>query len=565
MIEASLSNGQDRLVDHLGVGEHFGEMAMLTGRPRAVTMTAVMDSELLELKQDAFQRLLLTVPSLGINVCRTLGYRLRRETAGHRPRAKPQVIGLVGSTPHTQELLPRLATALMSEGDSVQVLTDGMQLPASDSSYVVEQIPPKLRGSEKAAWLHQRLPQVTPHQGYVFVNVVAKTADAVLRAILSQCEQIWWLVEPRSSETPIAGLRTFLATRPKLAPRIYLVWIFRESDCSVPLVAENLGIAQPDFKVSLAEGPDAPSRHQRQSISRLVRHVHGTRIGLALGGGGARGLAHLGVLRALEREGIYFDLVCGTSIGALMALPYAYGLDLNDEIAAFRSNLTPGWFLRHIPRGSYWFMVFKFRAGGWEPMLRRHVGDVRLEQLRIPLSTVTVDLVSGRQVVRDRGDAVNAVLESINLPGIARPILREGMALVDGGIFNNIPADLLPERGADLVVGIDVSAKLSQRFAGRTPAMETHRMRYPGLLETIVRANEVQDYEITSLRTRAVDLMISVDTSPFDFADFTKASELADAGERAAQQAIPQLRQLLDEQKRSESLSSSRFICPSID
>ena len=117
-LEVSLSDGQDRLVDYLGVGEHFGEMAMLTGGRRVVTMTAVMDSELLELGQDAFQRLLLTTPGLATNLSRTLGYRLRRETTGQRQRAKPQVIGLVGTTPQTQKLLPRALCAKMPETSS---------------------------------------------------------------------------------------------------------------------------------------------------------------------------------------------------------------------------------------------------------------------------------------------------------------------------------------------------------------------------------------------------------------------------------------------------------------
>ncbi len=560
-LEVSLSDGQDRLVDYLGVGEHFGEMAMLTGGRRVVTMTAVMDSELLELGQDTFQRLVLTTPRLATNLSRTLGHRLRRETTGERQRAKPHVIGLVSTTPQTQKLLPRVAAALVSEGDSVQVLTDGMQVAANDSSYVVEQIPQELHGLEMSSWLHERLSQLTPHRDHVLVNAGTKTGGADLRAVLSKCEQIWWLVEPASSDPPLDELRTFLETQPKFAPRIHLVWVLREVDGSIPLVSENLGIAQPDFKVFLAERLDAPSRHQRQSLSRLVLNVHGTRIGLALGGGGARGLAHLGVLRALQREGIDFDLISGTSVGALMALPYAYGMELDEAVATFKSALTPGWFFRHIPRGSYWSMLYEFRTGGWDPKLRQQFGDVRLEQLHIPLSTVAVDLVSGRQVVRDRGDAINAVLESINLPGIARPIVRDGMALVDGGIFNNIPGDLLPERGADLVVGIDIAAKLPQRFAGLTRGSETRETRRPGTLETIVRANEVKDHELTALRTKALDLVISVDTSRFDFSDFTKAEELADVGEEAAQRAIPQLKALLAEQKKSESLSSSRFIC----
>ncbi len=565
-IDVSHTGGEERLVDYLAVGEHFGEMAMLTGGRRAVTMTAVMDSELLELKQDAFQRLLVTVPGLAANVCRTLGYRLRRETTGRRQRTKPRVIGLVNNTPSTHQLLPQIATALASEGDTIRVLTEIAQHVANDStSYAIEEIPPELGNAEKAAWIRETLSRQTQHDGHTLVNLTAQSTSAELQGILSQCEQVWWLAERGGADTAITRLRSLLVHQPTMSSRIHWVWILDDGDspCKTPLISENL--ARPDFKVVLGEKSHVTVRRERQSISQLVRHVHGTRIGLALGGGGAHGLAHLGVLRALEREGIYFDLISGTSAGALMALPYAYGWDLDDAVEAFKHDLTPNWFFRRIPRGSQWFMMFKFRTGGWEPMLRRHFGDVRLEQLRIPLSTVAVDLVSGRQVVRDRGDAVNAVLESINLPTISRPILRDSMALVDGGIFNNVPADLLPDRGADLVVGIDIAAKLSQRFAGNTPGTETHKMRRPGQLETIMRANEVQDHEITALRTKAVDLMISVDTSAFDFADFTKARELAEAGEYAAEKAIPQLKQLLAEQRQSESVSSARFVCPPLN
>lgn len=564
-IEVSPTSGSVRFVDYLHVGEHFGELALLTGGLRTVTMTAVMDCELLELKQDAFQRLLMTVPGLAANVCRTLGFRLRRETTGRQPRSKPRVIGLVNNSTSTQRLWPRLAAALTAEGDAVRVLTEDVQRAAvHDLSCFVDEIPGDLGPMKKTAWIHEGLSRQSQHDGHTLVNLKAPTSTADLQGILLQCEQVWWLAEPGGAATASSRLRSLLVHQPQMPSRIHWVWILDERDgpAKIPSFAADVELAQPEFKVTLSRSPQGPTRHQRKSISRLVRHIHGTRIGLALGGGAARGLAHLGVLRALEREGFYFDLISGTSAGALTALPYAYGWDLDDAIDVFKQDLTPGWFFRRMPRGNQWFMMFKFRTRGWEPMLRRHFGDVRLEQLYVPLSTVAVDLVSGQQIVRDQGDAVNAVLESINLPSISPPILRDSMALVDGGIFNNVPADLLPERGADLVVGIDIAAKLSQRFAGNTPETPTHKMRAPGQLETIMRANEVQDHEITALRTKAVDLMISVDTSAFDFADFTKARELAEAGEQAAEQVLPQLKQLLVEQKESESVNASRFVCP---
>jgi predicted acylesterase/phospholipase RssA len=179
--------------------------------------------------------------------------------------------------------------------------------------------------------------------------------------------------------------------------------------------------------------------------------------------------------------------------------------------------------------------------------LRPFLGQATLEQLRIPFYTVAVDLVTGQTVVREQGDAVHAVLESINLPVISRPILRDGMALVDGGILNNLPADVLVEHGANFVVGIDVASRLRQSFAGNTPGMSTESMRRPGTIETLLRVNEVQDLSVSLLRTAAVDLLITPDTSAFEFADFTRTAELADVGEIAAKAVLPQLKQMLAE------------------
>lgn len=558
-IDVNQGNGRERFVDHLDVGEHFGEMAMLTEGRRSATVTAVTDSELVELQQQDFQRLLLTVPALAVNICRTMGYQLRRRTAGRPRRAKPKVVGLIHSSPSTREFLPRLAGALVESGVRLAALSECENEPTTSGP--IERIPEELCGLDQVWWLQQRLSQLAPHCDQILLDLAAQPATARLKAALAHCEQVLWLVETETPDVALDQLRALLNAEPNLAPRVHLAWIIRDGSASLPSVLLERGVAQPDFKVVLEQHRGSDSRPARQSLSRVVRHLSGTRIGLALGGGGARGLAHLGVLRALEREGIDFDLVAGTSIGALMALPYAFGWELDRAVETFQRDLTPSWLFRHLPRGKQWYLVFKFRTGAWEPMLRRHFGDVRLEQLQIPLSTVSVDLIRGRQVVRDQGDAVNAVLESINLPGISRPILRDGMALVDGGVFNNIPVELLPERGADVVIGIDISASLSHRFGGNTPTTEPSRMRRPGIVETFLRANEVQDYEMTALRTRSVDLMMTVDTSAYEFADFTKASELAAIGERTAEAMMPQLKQFLAQQRESNSSSDSRFVC----
>jgi CRP-like cAMP-binding protein len=183
-------------------------------------------------------------------------------------------------------------------------------------------------------------------------------------------------------------------------------------------------------------------------------------------------------------------------------------------------------------------------------MLRRYLHDWRLEQLAIPAFATTVDLVTARDVVRDRGDAVHAILESINLPGIAGPIMRDGMALVDGGVLNNLPADVLADRGADFVVGVDVSSRLKPEFAGIGPD-RTSRPRRAGTLETLFRVFEAQAHGLGNVRNRAVDFWVTPDTGPFDFTDFTRAAELAAAGADAARDSLPRLqRQLAEFEKR---------------
>jgi len=243
--------------------------------------------------------------------------------------------------------------------------------------------------------------------------------------------------------------------------------------------------------------------------------------------------------------------MAGTSSGALVGLSYAGGWSPQEAIDAFTEALTPPALVRAMPSGNRLYMWTMFRVGAWDRKLRRFLGDARLEHLQIPLSTVTVDLITGRQVIRDSGDAIHAVLESINVPGVSSPILRDGMALVDGGVLNNLPADVLVERGASFVVGIDVATRMPMTFGGNKPGTPTEKLRRGKMLETLFRVNEVQAYGVTAMRHSAVDLMITPDTSAFEFADFCRARELADAGEAAAEAAIPQLKQMLSELRRS--------------
>jgi len=549
-IKLSVERGSQgfQLLDYLGPGDHFGEMTLLIERPRSATATTVLESELLVLERAAFDQLLAHVPGFAANLSRSLGFRLHWETSRQRRRHRPTVVGLLTSTPVTEGLLGPLAEALSAESQPVLALVDRGPGPRPGERLRVETMPLDPGGhGVSATRTAERVDAAICAQERVLAQWSQQLTPRELAVRVSMCEEIWWLVEPARWPESRERLQELLTIAPHLAARTRLVWFVEHRAPLPPYECAALGIAERDFRIVMADDPARGHRHQRQGISVLVRHLEGIRIGLALGGGGARGMAHLGVLRALEREEIYFDMVAGTSSGALMGISYAAGWSPEESLDEFTMMLTPPRRWRMLPWGQAWYLVTKFRTGAWERMLRPYVGETTLEQLRMPLLTVAVDLITGREILRDRGDAVAAVLESINLPLVSRPILRDGMALVDGGILNNLPVDVLLDRGADLIVAVDVVSQLEHRFGPNTPHATTPKMRQPGLVATYLRVNEVQDYGITALRTPAADLVIMPDTAQFDWSDFGRARALADVGETAAEQALPQLKELLAE------------------
>ncbi len=539
------AGGSPRLLGYLGRGAHFGEMALFTDGRRTATVTSVIESDLLEIEQDDLQNLLTSVPALAANLCRTLGHRLHSANIGRTPHHVPATLALVHRDGRASMLTHHIATALVERGNAVKVLTSRMRDRVGCDTYQWEEISPQPSDAERVAAIHERLARGLEAGYRILLELRDDAFREELVELLALCEQVWWLVEPADAARPIENLRALVRAAPAVAQRIHLVWILREADHVGPRKDRGLGIAEPDFKVPLGDDGSQRPPSVRRAISRLVRHLYGVRLGLALGGGGARGLAHLGVLRVLEREGIYFDLIAGTSSGAMMGLSHASGYEPEESVENFRRELTPPRILSRLPRGSMWYLGAMFRLGAWERKLRRYFDDWTFDQLLIPLSTMSVDLITGEPVARERGDAVAAILESINLPMISRPIHRDGMALVDGGILNNLPADVLIERGAELVVGVDVVAKLPQRFAGNVATTPARALKRASAVATLLRVTEVQAYGMTAVRSGTVDLMIRPDTSAFDFSDFSSARQLAETGEIAAEEALPQLKRML--------------------
>ena len=276
-----------------------------------------------------------------------------------------------------------------------------------------------------------------------------------------------------------------------------------------------------------------------------INHSDRPRIGLALSGGAARGIAHVGVLRALEENDIPIDAIAGASAGALIGGCYATGLaieKLEEMASSFR------W--RHTSRLSFSRMGLQSNAQ-MEKFLRKHLPVTRFEDLKIPLAVMVTDLQKGETIVfRDTGDLPFAIRASCCVPALYTPVRdREGRFLIDGGILENLPISRTRELGADLVIAVDVNFD-GVRFFDRPRTALGVLMRVFSAVEKIV-SNQERD---------TADLMIAPKVGHIRWDQTRHSKELIKLGYEAGLAAIDQIRELIDERAMADQKMESMAV-----
>jgi NTE family protein len=288
------------------------------------------------------------------------------------------------------------------------------------------------------------------------------------------------------------------------------------------------------------------------------------RVGLALGGGSARGWAHIGAIRALEQAGIRPDIVCGTSIGALVGAAYAageldrfelwvLGLGISDVVGFMDVSLNGG-----LIKGE---RLIEF--------LRRNFVDRPVEALAIPFAAVATSLNTGAEVWLREGSTVEAVRASIALPALFTPVLREGVLLVDGGLVNPVPVSLARAMGAEFVIAVDLNSDLLGRHlreeappaapAGQVgewlrrmqdnlgalmPASSTEEPKLPSLLDVVASSINIMQVRITRSRMAGEppDAIVAPRVAHLGLLDFHRAKEAIAEGRRAVEASLENFR-----------------------
>jgi predicted acylesterase/phospholipase RssA/CRP-like cAMP-binding protein len=536
------THGAESLFRMIERGEQFGMMIGAVSEPVPVRVVALEPTTILGLDYEQAIDLTFRYPELRRLWLTSFAGNLRTHFFGVTTRRAPTVLALVHESPATRRTADRLIERLREVGENLALFIDADDRREHSG---VRVRPLRVDGRElEIEEIRRQVGEWQDADRIIFDLHSYLTPERAGR-LLEVADRAVYFVPVREAETAVRRLRALDVAARGWRDKLRVAWQLEGADPVGPVVPDLRQLVARDFKISDTP-PERPwGRTLANGLERLVHDLRNVRVGVALGGGAARGMSHLGVLKALEQSGIVVDMVAGTSAGALTGVVYASGLDGDYCADRFSADLTPSWLFRRLPRGDHWYLLSQYRRGKFDPMLRKYLHDWRLEQLVLPAMSVTVDLVSGTSVVRDRGDAIHAILESINLPVLSVPIVRHGQALIDGGLVNNIPADVLVSMGCNFVIAVSVTARMEMHFGDLTPGMPGPPRRKPGTLPTLLRSLLVQNYNLNAIGVRPADVVIEPDVTGFDLTEFMRAKELAAVGEAAAREQVPKIRQLL--------------------
>ncbi len=435
--------GQTRRLRDMGRGEVIGELSLFTAEVRSATVVAVRDTTLVRLSRTAFDSVVARSAALSMAIARRV---IQRQRQGERQGDR----GQHNERPVTIGLLPISAGADAAALASMlaPVLSRHLRVAVVDARH------PALAGCDSPAALALALSRLeADHQQLLLV--ADGWPSAWTEQVCRHSDELLLLADADEPAVIHPSEQTFLAGRNPAHGAVETLLLLHPRERAMPVGAQYW----------LPRRPVAGHLHLRRGhapdIERVARILAHCATGLVLAGGGARGLAHLGVLRALQERGVPIDHVGGTSIGAIMAVLVAV-----DQPAARVTAVARRAFLRN-PTGDFNPLPLLSLIRGRrlramvDTALREIIGaDPRLENLWLPCFVIASNYSQAREQVLLAGPLSALLRASAAIPGALPPVVNDGDLLCDGGTFNNFPVDVMrTQRGVSRVVGVDLSAR----------------------------------------------------------------------------------------------------------
>ncbi len=518
-------DGTQEAIREIGRGESVGELAILTGKPRSATVRAIRDTELARFSRSAFENALKKHPQLAGELLVQIAERQSEGTdeslskrnirtlavlpfdaqaAGRFVERLVEALSKVGSTLHLSNRLdrtPGLPDDARSEGDDT--LTARLNDLEGKHRFVVYEAE-----NELSPWTEQCLRQADL---ILLLGAASDAPDKIRCAALTD----YFSRHQVSAVLELALLHNG-AFDPSVRADRWLTLFPLDSHYHVVPTADA-------------------------DMDKLVRLLTGAAVGLVLSGGGARGFAHVGILRALDECGIPVDYIGGTSMGAVIAAQHALGWQWREMTRVNREQWP-----RCEPQRNLTLPLVALNSGKrMDRMLEKMFGAVEIQDLRDKFFCVSTNLTRADQKVHRRGPLWKAVRASISIPGIGPPAIERGEIFVDGGLMNNLPVDVMRKLCQGTVAAVDVSeqvefkSQLAESYSVSGWNLLWRRFNplatkpdLPNIFNILYRATTVGSLRtIEAVKTDA-DLYLNPPVGQFGIFDWRRIDEIIAAGYR---------------------------------
>jgi len=503
---AQSSDGQEILLNRMMVGEIIGEVGFITGEPRSATVKALRNSELLRIAKADLNTVVSRRPSLLFAICGTLVRRLQSAQSSQKTPARPRSFCVVPGDPS----INASATALQ--------LVDALE--AFGNAAVVTRGQTVEHTSDWFAGLEERFDFI------VFLGDAGPTPWT--RFCLRQCDCILLLAQGdrEPAEFPALGPERAYAAK-SIPVDLILIW----NGKIVPgRTTPWLDAIKPRAHYHVRSKADA---------ARAARLAAGHGLGLVLSGGGARGLAHVGVIGALRDNGIPVDVVGGTSIGGLVSASIALEWNLAELAISFvdefaRSRITDYTF----PRSSM------FSERKFDRTIGRWFGELTIEDAPTPFFCLSSNLTNGCPEVHKRGRFATWLRATTAIPGVFPPVVEGDAVHVDGGVFNNLPAKFASEFGVSTVIAVDVGSDSGGpwRYGVARAPRSGEKPPLPSMFELLWRVGTIGGGAAEEAARRDSSVFLRPDLEGIGIFGWHLHRQAIDAGHRVVIENLPKIK-----------------------